>query len=232
MSAYHQQPLPAVAYGDYRLQRTAGEHLYPGEPMIGTWAVELDRLLPLWWDRDTVRAAGFAPLVWAMNFCKSVWRGLWLYFLPRWFVDIFGPSAYGRRPYGLSLTRRAYRALRRPLHGGSWHAPEGSTARLFWRAVRTTAGEKLKADHDLFTLLLTDRRLLVLSRWTARQADDHYRATPLLELPAGSWWLRPDTPNDVWAQRQDLLFADGSWLALAFDGESDLQAFRAAAAGR
>ncbi|MGW4807609.1 hypothetical protein, partial [Kitasatospora sp. NPDC004272] len=166
-----------------------------------------------------------------MNFFKSLWRGLWLYFLPRWFVDIFGPDAYGRRPYGLSLTRRAYRAIRRPLHGGSWHGPEGSTAWLLWRAVRTTAGEKLKADHDLFTMMVTDRRLLFLSRWTSYQSTSEYRTTPLIELPAGSWWLRPDTPNDVWAKRQDLLFADGSWIALAFESDEDLGAFRTAAGG-
>jgi len=232
VSQYQSQPLPTAAFGDYRLQRTAGEHLYPGEPMIGTWAMKLDRLAPLWWDRDTVRAASYAPLTWIHNFFVALWRGFWMYFLPRWLVILFVPDLHMRRPYGLSLTRRAYRALRRPLHGGSLSGAEGSTAWQFWRAVRTTPGEKLLADHDYFTVLLTDRRLLVLSRWTYGQHTEHYRAVPLYELPLGSWWLRPDTPNDVWAARQDLLFADGSWIALDFEDSDERQAFRAVTAGR
>ncbi|MFG2694531.1 hypothetical protein ACIHEI_24305 [Kitasatospora sp. NPDC051984] len=232
MSQYQPQPLPTVAFGHHLLQRTAGEHLYPGEPMIGTWAMKLDRLAPLWWDRDTVRAASHAPLAWIYNFFVRLWYGFLLYFLPRWFVFWFTPDIHLRRPYGLSLTRRAYRAIRRPMHGGSLSGDEGSTAWQFWRAVRTTPGEKLRADHDYFTVLLTDRRLLILSRWDLLQAKQHYRAVPMYELPLGSWWLRPDTPNDIWAARQDLLFADGSWIALDFEDEAEREAFRAATAGR
>ncbi|OKJ08299.1 hypothetical protein [Kitasatospora sp. CB01950] len=232
MSQYQSQPLPTAAFGHYLLQRTAGEHLHPGEPMIGAWAMKLDRLAPLWWDRDIVRAASHAPLAWIYNFFVRFWYGFLLHLLPRWFVVLFMPRIYLLRPYGLSLTRRAYRAIRRPLHGGSLNGDEGTTAWQFWRAVRTTPGEKLRADHDHFTVLLTDRRLLVLARWTSMQHTQHYRAVPLYELPFGSWWLRPDTPNDVWAARQDLLFADGSWIALEFEDSAEREAFRNATAGR
>jgi hypothetical protein len=43
-------------------------------------------------------------------------------------VTLFIPNLRYRRPYGLRLERRAYRAIRRRLHGGSWSGGKESMA--------------------------------------------------------------------------------------------------------
>ncbi|GAA2148227.1 hypothetical protein GCM10009760_39950 [Kitasatospora kazusensis] len=236
MSTYQQQPgwtpgwggAPAPL-GHPSLQQTAAAHLHPGEALLGVFAVDLDPLLPLWtvdWGQ-TRSDLLWAPVRFLVRCLRGLWRGICLYFLPRWLVEILMPDLLYRRPYGLRLERRAYRAIRRPLHGGSWSGGEKSTARAVWRAVRTTPGEKLRADHDHFTLVLTDRRMLLLSRLWLYEESKAYQATGLLELPRGTYGLRRDVPGSVFTRRIDLAFSDGSWIALDAVNEDALKGLTA-----
>ncbi|WP_033821674.1 hypothetical protein [Kitasatospora sp. MBT63] len=235
MSTYQQSPGAApgrdgagVPAGHPALQQTAAPHLHPGEALAGVFPVRLDPLLPLYFSREiATHEIAWAPARVAVRALRRFWRGLWTYFLPRWLVEIFIPDLMYRRPYGLRLERRLYRALRRPLHGGSWSGGRESLAGRLWTAVRTTPGEKFRADHDLFTLLLTDRRLLVLSRKWTFERHEAYQAVPLFELPVGSFALRGKVPGSWFTFRADLAFSDGSWIALDLDREDNAQQFTA-----
>ncbi|MDH6577978.1 hypothetical protein [Kitasatospora sp. MAP5-34] len=232
MSTYQQQPgwtpgwggAPAPL-GHPALQQTAAPHLRPGEALLGVFAIALDPLLPLYsvnWEQ-TGSDLLWAPVRLLVRFLRGFWRGLCTYFMPRWLVEILMPDLLYRRPYGLRLERRAYRAIRRPLHGGSWSGGENSMAWAVWKAVRTTPGETLKADHDDFTLVLTDQRMLLLSRMWGHERHETYRATGLLELPRGTYGLRRDTPNSIVTRRLDLSFSDGSWIALDLQSSDEAE---------
>ncbi|MDH6126611.1 hypothetical protein [Kitasatospora sp. GP82] len=229
MSTYQQAPgwgggFASVPVGHPALQQTAAHHLRPGEQLLGVFAPALDDLLPLYFDaQQTKHDLLWAPVRAVVRFLRGVWRGIWTYFLPRWFVEIFVTDLRFRRPYGLRLERRMYRAIRRPFHGGSWSGSKESIAWTVWKAVRTTPGEKLRADHDDFTLVLTGHRMLFLSRKWGFERHEHYQAVPLLELPRGTYGLRRDIPNSWFNRRLDLTFSDGSWIALNMHSDDDLK---------
>ncbi|MFB7668499.1 hypothetical protein ACFC1R_32025 [Kitasatospora sp. NPDC056138] len=227
MSTYQQMPgwTPDRAgsrapVGHPALQQTAAPHLRQGETLLGVFGLALDPLLPLYFDWQQTRSDwAWAPVRVLVRFLRAVWRGIWTYFLPRWVVEIFVPDLRFRRPYGLRPERRAYRAIRRPFHGGSWSGGKESLAGAVWRAVRTTPGEKARADHDAFTLVLTDHRMLLLSRKWTWEKREPYQAAALLELPRGSYGLRREVPKSWFTYRLDVVFGDGSWLALDAEDE-------------
>ncbi|MFI2190935.1 hypothetical protein [Streptomyces sioyaensis] len=231
MGAYQQSPggtpgwggAPAPA-GNPELQQTAAPHLRPGETLIGVFPGALDPLLPLSFHQDVVggpNSTTSAPRSIFLSFLWGLWRGFWVAILPRWAAELIFPSIMRRQTYGMRMDRAAYRAMRRPLHGGAWSGGDNSTARHFWKAVRTTPGEQNKADHDLFTLVLTDQRMLLLSRHQAYQREQAYQALALLELPRGTYGLRRDAPGSWFTDRLDLAFGDGSWIALNMYDKDD-----------
>jgi hypothetical protein len=214
---------PRAPVGHPALQQTAAAHLRPGETLIAAFAPNLDPLLPLYYDREIGKhEIALAPVRAIVNGLRGLWRGIWTYFLPRWVVTLFIPNLRYRRPYGLRLERRAYRAIRRRFHGGSWSGGKESMAGQLWKAVRTTPGEKFRADHDYFTLVLTDQRMLILSRHWGFERHQNYQATVMLEYPQGTYALRRDTPKSYTTFRHDLTFNDGSWIALWLETKDDM----------
>ncbi|AUG77981.1 hypothetical protein CFP65_3177 [Kitasatospora sp. MMS16-BH015] len=181
-------------------QSSAPAPLHPGETVLGSFDLELDPLLPLYFDPS--RFAG-AALAMPFRYLWDGFRASMAMLAPPVLRELLSLDTRYQRRYGLYPMTRLYRAIRRPLHGGSWHGGRESTAGRFWLAVRTSP-INLQVDHKRFTLVLTDRRLLAL-----------YGTRPVLELPRGSYGLRPGTPDSWFTKRVDLAFADGSWLALS-----------------
>lgn len=122
----------------------------------------------------------------------------------------------------MHIWRSCYRMIRRAFHGGSYGGPwevssrrATSTAFRFWEAVRTTQPGRTLPDWDPFAMVLTDRRMLILSMdYHDYRINAPYQAQLLLELPRGTYGLRPDTPPAHFGERLDLLFSDESWIAL------------------
>lgn len=223
MSTYQQAPGAMPGWGGAPapvgypgLQQTAAPHLRPGERLVGVFAAALDPLLPLYF----YKAATKHGIIWApVRLLGAVlWGfllGIVMAFVPEGLVRFFSSGYTRRRSYGLSLTRRLYRTIRRPLHGGSWSGGKESMAGRVWQAVRTTPRKSLRLDHSRFTLVLTDQRMLVLSRETGYPSPEtSYQAQLLNELPLGTFGLRREVPNSWFTYRLDLAFADGSWIAL------------------
>ncbi|WP_157880153.1 hypothetical protein [Streptomyces natalensis] len=211
--------------GHPALQQTAAPHLRPGETLIGVFPGALDPLLPLSFHQEfgVGATAASAPMRILLGFLWGIWRGFWVFVLPRWAAELIFPSIMRRETFGMRMDRAAYRAMRRPFHRGSWSGGENSTARHFWRAVRTTPGDQGKADHDLFTLVLTDQRMLLLGRHRAYQREQVYEALGLFEIPRGGYGLRRDVPGSWFTHRLDLAFGDGSWIALNMYDKDDAQ---------
>ncbi|WP_441245472.1 hypothetical protein [Kitasatospora sp. McL0602] len=223
MSPYQQsaQPAPAPSTApkaaDQRaaLPQVVQPHLHPGETVLGAHWAELDPLLPLYFDAERFQEQLFLlpfRLLW------DVVRAFAGVLLPLGLRELLGVGPRYRRRYGLNPFRRLYRAVRRPLHGGSWSGGRESLAGRFWQAVRATPTPYLRVAHDDFVLVLTDRRMLLLSRPPGVRWDRPYDARPLFELPRGAYGLRPEVPGSWWTWRLDLRFSDGSWIALSTGG--------------
>ncbi len=203
-----------MVVGAPALQQTAAPHLHPGEALLGVFTVDLDPLLPLYFHSEAFKhQVALIPVRLFWDIVRGILTGIWYVIAPKWLVELFGTGVRYRRRYGLNPFRRLYRTIRRPLHGGSWSGGKASMAGHVWKAVRTTPSKYLRVRHAYFTLVLTDRRMLILSR-EAHSPDKPYDALPLLELPRGTYGLRREVPGSWWTYRLDLGFSDGSWIAL------------------
>jgi hypothetical protein len=191
------------------------QQLHPGETALGEFHLSLDPLLPLWFDRERFAEDAFTlPFRYLWDGFRAVTAAM----APPFLRELLSLDTRYRRRYGFYPATRLYRAVRRPLHGGSWHGGRESLAGRLWRAVHESPWHP-SPKFDDFTLVLTDRRLLALRR--VRNTEP----VVIFELPRGSYGLRPEQPNSWRTKRIDLAFSDGSWIALSagtwFFGYSD-----------